>query len=256
MNKIEVKILNPESIKESVKMTACSARLTQRGHKIQNMDDFMELYNKPYTEYTIAALTSLPHPAIQKMGNITVVIVGASRRFLAQITRHQNETKFISASLQYSDYSDSAQFCVPYEILEKGDTAITDYLKACGKSMEEYKKACAEVGNDAAGYLAPQGLRNILIISATPYQWKYMIGLRTCRRNTTETRYVLLKIWKELFDVDPIFFAPVTTGCFCQKESCKEGAMSCRRPLTNQDTPDIILQKDFSIIYKEEKNEN
>ena len=256
MNKIEVKILNPESIKESVKMTACSARLTQRGHKIQNMDDFMELYNKPYTEYTIAALTSLPHPTIQKFGVINVVIVGASRRFLAQITRHQNEVKFMSASCQYSDYSNEADFVVPYELLNN-EAAKNQYIESCKSSLEMYEEAiCNEIDHDSAAYMLPQGLRNILIISATPYQWKYMIGLRTCRRNTTETRYVLLKIWKELFDVDPIFFAPVTTGCFCQKESCKEGAMSCRRPLTNQDTPDIILQKDFSIIYKEEKNEN
>ena len=41
---------------------------------------------------------ALPHPTIQKFAVITVAIVGASRRFLAQITRHQNEVKFMSAS--------------------------------------------------------------------------------------------------------------------------------------------------------------
>ena len=44
-------------------------------------------------------------------------VVGASRRFLAQITRHQNEVKFMSASLQYSNYTGQADFAVPYEIL-------------------------------------------------------------------------------------------------------------------------------------------
>ena len=48
---------------------------------------------------------ALPHPTIQKFAVITVAIVGASRRFLAQITRHQNEVKFMSASLQYSNYT-------------------------------------------------------------------------------------------------------------------------------------------------------
>ena len=45
---------------------------------------------------------------------ITVAIVGASRRFLAQITRHQNEVKFMSASLQYSNYTGQADFAVPF----------------------------------------------------------------------------------------------------------------------------------------------
>ena len=30
------------------------------------------------------------------------------------------------------------------------------------------------VDNDSAGSLVPQGLRNVLIISATPYQWKHL----------------------------------------------------------------------------------
>ena len=38
--------------------------------------------------------------------------VGASRRFLAQITRHQNEVKFMSASLQYSNYAGHRQSLV------------------------------------------------------------------------------------------------------------------------------------------------
>ena len=60
---------------------------------------------------------ALPHPTIQKFAVITVAIVGASRRFLAQITRHQNEVKFMSASLQYSNYTGQADFAVPYSIM-------------------------------------------------------------------------------------------------------------------------------------------
>lgn len=113
MKSIEVAVLNPEVIPSAEKMMVCAARLTQRGHKIKSLDDFMALYNKSYTEDTVAAMTKLPHPTIQKFSAINVVIVGASRRFLAQITRHQNEVKFMSASLQYSDYSDDAAFAIP-----------------------------------------------------------------------------------------------------------------------------------------------
>ena len=112
MKSIEVAVLNPEVIPSAEKMMVCAARLTQRGHKIKSLDDFMALYNKSYTEDTVTTMTKLPHPTIQKFGAINIVIVGASRRFLAQITRHQNEVKFMSASLQYSDYSDDAAFAI------------------------------------------------------------------------------------------------------------------------------------------------
>ena len=95
MKKIEVKILNPESIDQAEKLMVCAARLTQRGHQISCLNDFMDLYEKPYQRSTVENLVKLPHPTIQKFGIINVVIVGASRRFLAQITRHQNEVKYM-----------------------------------------------------------------------------------------------------------------------------------------------------------------
>lgn len=256
MKQIEVKILNPEVVKESEKMMVCAARLTQRGHKIKNLDDFMNLYNQDYTEKTVDVMTSLPHPAIQKFGVINVVVVGASRRFLAQITRHQNEVKFMSASLQYSDYSGEADFVVPYEMLEKPALVKTMYLHSCKDAMENYQAAIKQgLDNDSAGYMAPQGLRNVLIISATPYQWKHMIGQRVCRRNTDETRYVMLRIWEELYKLAPVMFSCDTTGPFCMRDRCKEGKMSCGVSLYNEATPTEIIMTDFPLLTGGLRNE-
>ena len=80
-----------------------AARLTQRGHRIASMADLAQLYEPPSTNTAMKTIATLPHPIVQKFAVITVAIVGASRRFLAQITRHQNEVKFMSASLQYSE---------------------------------------------------------------------------------------------------------------------------------------------------------
>lgn len=248
MRNIEVKILNPEVIKESEKMMVCAARLTQRGHTIKNMDDFIELYNKNYKESTALAMTNLPHPTIQKFGVINIAIVGASRRFLAQITRHQNEVKFMSASLQYSDYSDDGDFVIPYEIIDD-EEKVKSYLATCKFAMSNYK-ALVDLGtnNDTAGYMAPQGLRNILIISATPYQLKHMISQRICRRNTDETRYVMLKIWEALYNENQILFENV--GPSCKKGGCVEGKMTCGNPFSKNATPIDILKEDFSKLYK------
>lgn len=250
MRKIEVKVLNPEAVKTASDMCVCAARLTQRGHRMKSMDDFMALYNKSYKNETLRTMTHLPHPTIQKFAVINVVIVGASRRGLSQWTRHQNETKFMSASLQYSNYSDDADFVIPYSIIQQGPNAERRYLENCRFMMNEYKLFNDQgIDNDACGYMAPQGLRNVLIMSCTPYQWKHIIGQRTCRRNTLETQYVMLKIWEELYKLDPIFFAPDTTGPFCQRGSCKEGKMSCGRPIDKAMTPTEILHADFPLLY-------
>lgn len=247
MKQIEVGILNVNAIKEAEKAMVCAARLTQRGHKIKTLNDFIELYNRPYTPELVRNLLALPHPTIQKLGVINVVVVGASRRFLAQITRHQNEVKFMSASLQYSDYSDSSDFTIPKSIINNPE--LTElYLNSCKESMDNYKTLIEDFGidNDAAGYMAPQGLRNILIISATPYQWKHMISQRVCRRNTEETRYVMLKIWNELCKHSDMF---LNCGPFCMKDKCEEGKMSCGKPLNKDATALDILNEDFKEIF-------
>ena len=247
MNKIEIKILNPEVVSDAEKMMVFCARLTQRGHGIRNMDDLTKLLEAPYQPNTMEAMTKLPHPTIQKFGVINVAVVGASRRFLAQITRHQNEVKFMSASLQYSDYSGQADFCVPQSILKMGKYAVDAYNMTCAQAMAEYAGAIeAGIDNDAAGYMAPQGLRNILIISATPYQWKHMISQRICRRNTAETRYVMLLIWKELAKLGGMF---KNCGPFCMNGGCPEGKMSCGKRIDAGWDPEMILKSDFPEVY-------
>lgn len=245
MNKIEVKILNPEAVAEAEKMMVCAARLTQRGHKINSLDDFMALYEKPYQPETVRVMADLPHPTIQKFGLVNVVVVGASRRFLAQITRHQNEVKFMSASLQYSDYSDGSDFVVPYELLNS--QLQVSYLSQCQEAMRKYKLLVEHgLDNDSAGYLAPQSLRNVLIISATLYQWKHMISQRICRRNTDETRYILLRVWEQLYALAPDMFA--NAGAFCMVGKCKEGKMTCGNPIAAKTTPEEIIKTDFPKV--------
>lgn len=228
-----------------------AARLTQRGHRIATMEDLMALYEKSFSENTVAAISGLPHPTVQKFAIITVAVVGASRRFLAQITRHQNEVKFMSASLQYSNYAGQADFAVPYEILAAPAAVRELYLKSCHEGMDCYERLCnAGVGHDAAGYATPQGLRNVLMISATPYQWKHIIGQRVCRRNTDETRIVMLKIWQELYTLSPALFAPGLTGPFCQRDKCLEVKMTCSRKIDADITPENLLKADYPVLFE------
>lgn len=125
------------------------------------------------------------------------------------------------------------------------------YLTSCKLNMANYAEAVKQgLDNDAAGYMAPQGLRNVLLISATPYQWKHIIGQRTCRRNTSETRLVLLKVWDELYKLNPLLFSRATTGPFCMRGACKEGKMGCQNPMPYL-TPGELLRLEFPLLYEE-----
>lgn len=245
------------AVKEAEKNMVFAARLTQRGHVISEMNDLIALYEKSFNEDTLKDIERLPHPTVQKFAVITVAVVGASRRFLSQITRHQNEVKFTSASLQYSNYSGKADFAEPYEILTACDAIRNLYLKSCQSDMNCYEQLCdSGISHDAAGYATPHGLRNILIIGATPYQWKHMIGQRTCRRNTDEMRIVMLKIWRDLYFLSPSLFAPELTGPFCQRDKCPEGKMSCGRQIGKGLTPTDILAEDYPALLKGGAHEN
>lgn len=73
MDKIKVAVLNPTAISEAEKMMVCAARLTQRGHTVKDLSDFLALYDKGYTEKTAKVMTQLPHPTIQKFAVINAV---------------------------------------------------------------------------------------------------------------------------------------------------------------------------------------
>lgn len=277
MDKIEVKVL--ETHGDPGAWAGFLARLTQRGHSIKCMSDLEELMEQSVTPGFVKALAALPHGTIKRFTPITVAIVGASRRFLAQARTSQVGTNFVSASLQYSDYSDEASFVVPYAIMEadhkhkmtvSGGSFIYDciegpytntYLESCKQSMTTYKSLAIEAGNDAAGYAAPQGLRNILIMQANHQSWDYWIRLRGCNRNTVETQYVTMRIWEELLKTPygEEFFG--MSGPDCMHGACREGKMCCGSPMRKYyrisrealiPVPRIIINEKWPLLSKED----
>lgn len=251
MRKIEVAVLDSHNNPGGMMMFL--AKLTQRGHSIHNMDDLKKLFNicmEPggVKSSTIERVTALPHGTIKRFTPITVAIVGASRRFLAQARTHQVGVNYVSASLQYSDYSGQADFVVPYALMEYDYEHAEDieknwvtsrvkmYLESCQDSMATYKSIANDTDNDTAGYAAPQGLRNILIMQANHEAWMHFIRVRGCNRNTVETQYVTMRIWEELLktkDGEEMF---AYAGPDCIFGRCREGKMCCGKPLKGVDT--------------------
>ena len=237
MNKIEVGVIGNYS--NPGDMQAFLARLTQRGHKIKNMQDLLNLYGSPHTEPFLKALANLPHGTIKRFTPITIAIVGASRRFLAQARTNQVGFNYVSASLQYSDYSGEADFVVPYALMKADEEPnnrlpkhfTNAYLDSCRDCLQVYNYLAENVDNDTAGYAAPQGLRNILIMQGNHQSWAYFIQSRTCNRNTEETQSVATRIWEELLKTEdgPELFHNL--GADCVNGACREGKFCCGDPM-------------------------
>lgn len=270
MKNIEVVVLN-EATSNPAGMQLFLGKLTQRGHEIHSAKDLQDMYadcmGKQRTSNAIKAMAAMPHGTIKRFSPITIAIVGASRRFLAQARTNQVGLDYVSASLQYSDYTGKANFVVPYAITkaahEKPKLSLTNYyLENCEAAMDDYRVISQATDNDTAGYIAPQGLRNILIMQGNHQSWDYFIRLRTCNRNTDETRFVALKIWEELLkthDGEDLF---AFAGADCVHGKCREGRMCCGRVLHNDPVdkyinankcslPTAILRTQFPILYEE-----
>lgn len=266
MNKIEVKVI--EEAGNAGGMLAFLARMSQRGHNIKNMDDLLALKKKEFSSNLVGSISALPHGEIKRFAPITVAIVGASRRFLAQCRTHKVGFSYLSASLQYSDYSGEADFVVPYALMEataNGVKMATEfvktptqyYLDSCKQGMIDYANLADTTDNDTAGYAAPQGLRNILIMQGNHQSWDYFIRTRGCRRNTCETRYVTLLIWEELLKTEygEEFFG--SSGADCMHGACREGKMCCGLPMRKYikeaealgiSTPRHIINTDYPLL--------
>lgn len=239
MKSIEVKILNPEAIIDAEQVMQTAALLTQRGEKIGDTAEFMALHKRPLNKNLIKDLCTLPHPTLQKFGIINVVVVGLSRRALAQITRHQNEVKFMSSSLQYSNYEGKERFVIPPGLNQSAEKALTEFYSLAAKTYDTLIKAGATP--DQAGYVMPQGLKGVLLISATPYQWKHMISQRTCNRNTDEVIYIFSEIYSRLNNIAPELFGDAGPGC-SKPTGCQEGRMSCKKANKEPEKPETKAQ--------------
>ena len=263
MDKIQVKVL--DSHNDPGGMMMFLAKLTQRGHNISSMEDLeklMESSRSPKAS-TVEYVAALPHGTIKRFCPITVAIVGASRRFLAQARTHQVGFNYVSASLQYSDYSGKGQFVVPYALMKydkehaddisitASESMVARYLQSCDDSMTNFDYRAETTDNDTAGYAAPQGLRNILIIQSNHEAWMNFIRLRSCNRNTNETQYVTLRIWEELLKTPGGVEMFKMAGPDCMWGACREGKMCCGKPLRQyRRDPGKLIKERWPLLNK------
>jgi len=180
-------------------------------------------------EVLIDSLATMGHTGLLEPLRFAVIIHGASRIFLTQITRHR-QASYVSQSQQYQD-----QTCFPYVILpelEQGnDELAIAYHEFMTASERLYRLMKASgIPRDQARYVVPGAARNDLFIDANAREWiEVIFPQRLCKRNTYETQLVTRKVL-ELFCVNyEYLFKHAGPPCLNSGE-CDQGKMSCKKP--------------------------
>lgn len=221
MENIEVKILD-HNLNGMPKFLA---QFTQRGHEITCMDDILQLYNKTIKGAPSEKLFSLPHPTLKRMNYLTIAICGLSTKAVSQIRTHATRLTFMSTSTQYSSYEKRKNNWV---LPEGFDKEAEEQMLEAYKSVENIYADLIRRGidKDKVGYLLPQGLRKALIISGNLDDWRYVISLRLCHRNTKEVQHIMQLILKE---ITKECGKEYTIGMLpeCVYGPCKEGKFCC-----------------------------
>jgi hypothetical protein len=221
MNRIEVEVLECNLNG----MPKFLARLTQRGHLINGMDDVLALYDDAIEGAPSKYLLSLPHTTIQRMNYLTVAITGLSTKAVSQLRTHAKRLTFVSTSTQYSDFSGcNDNYVIPDGLDKIVAQQLEDIYRYIQWSYEDLLKH--GVDKDKASYILPQGLRKTLIISGSLDDWSYVMRTRLCHRNTEEVQNIMRLILKE---IESNWGEEYTVNMLpsCVNGKCLEGKFSC-----------------------------
>ena len=190
-------------------------------------------------------IIEMNHQSILEHVNVTYAITGASRSFLAQITRHRHFS-FLSASQHYIDYSDMADFVIPIEIEQQGPEMVKKYLESCKKSVDEYKSLIEDgVDHSVARQVLPNGMKNQLVVTGNLRQWLNFLNLRLCGRNTSEIEYVAYLIKQDLNNYVPTI-AKYMVPDSISRGYCTQGNKTCGHKYSDKHEAEK-----FKILNKE-----
>lgn len=233
MDKIKVKLINKMNMTDdrylsNITKITYSEKLNG---KQDIADQILDIENS--NTKIVENVVKFNHTSILEHLNYTFLVEGASRSFLAQVTRHRHFS-FTSGSQHYIDYSKIADFVIPVELLEIEDEEertkkIDKYLKTNSASLEKYKSLIADgVLPEVARQVLPNGMRNNLVITGNLRQFINFLNQRLCFRNTSEIQYIAYKIYQELYKLNPEIMKQVGPDCMV-RGFCTQGHKSCGR---------------------------
>lgn len=230
MDKINITLMQKPSV-DPVRFIATSTRLNfKENDNFFNNMNFSEHDTKDLN--IIKNLIRARHSPLEHC-SYSILVSGASRAFLAQITRSRTFS-YSSQSQHYTSFK-QANFVVPIEIYEACERLnsvdpLKDFYNTCNQSHQVYLDMQKYgLKHDCTRSVTPQAMRNSLLITGNIRAWLHLIGLRICLRNTAEIRYIAYKIRELLAQTCPDIFNQSGPNCFCFG-NCSEGKLTCGKP--------------------------
>lgn len=239
MNKITVKLLEPTIDIDTIAQLACLT--TRAANKYSTANELTNyIQDNSWDHDKVNSILKLPHNKIKRFMRFAFIVSGASRRFLAQLNTHQMgiNIDYMSGSLQYSNHYKQSlddKFTIPYDIINN-TTAKEEFLASANNSYNAYCNLVKSgVSNDAAGYLMPECIRNVILINVNLEELCYIGSQRLCKRNTSEISYVVAKMIELVCNQYHLDFKMFLPKC------CNEGVYSCGKPITANSPKEYLL---------------
>lgn len=224
MYKITVKLVTEPSV-DPITLIGGLARLTQ-------IKEEFEPTSRERGLKILDFITQAGHTSLLEHAYFGFVIHGASRVFLAQITRHR-VASYMSQSQQYQDH-ENFPYVTPESILgnKVAERAYSELMQFINETYILLKTQ--GIDKDDARYVLPGAARNDLFITMNARELiMAAFPQRLCKRNTPEPLYAMKKVLKCLVDAgyrDLFQYAGPT--CVIHGR-CNEGRMACGNPYKN-----------------------
>lgn len=227
MNKINVElVVQPDFATTPEGLIGGLAKITMHKKK------FKAWKQQDKARKLVKKLMRMDHTSLLESIDLGVIIHGASRVFLSQITRHRM-AMYMSGSQQYQLHLDF-DYVIP-EVIAKDPMAKDLFESTMVNINDRYKQLESMVGRDAARYVLPGACRNQIFMKANIRSWQNVFEQRICTRNTPETVDIMKQI-RSLFIKEGygVFFEKQGLPT-CVFGTCNQGTMTCGVPLEVED---------------------
>tara|TARA_B100001964_G_C14237440_1_gene603194 strand:+ start:1216 stop:1884 length:669 start_codon:yes stop_codon:yes gene_type:complete len=172
----------------------------------------------------IARLLTMKHTSVFEHVVFGFFIDGASRAFLAQVTRHRM-CSYTSGSQHYQDHQNFS-YLYPNGLSENGKKRFDELVRKINEEYTVMKNAGLDISE--ARMLLPNACCNKLLVTINARSLVNLFELRLCNRNVMEMRIVVHKIYNLVMAVFPELFGFVGPSCFMDKK-CNQGSMKCEK---------------------------
>ena len=174
----------------------------------------------------ITNVVEMDHKSTIEHAHFTFTIEGASRVFLAQITRARM-ANYTSGSQQYQNHGNFS-YVLPHSTKKWTPSTITRYHQLMQDVNDLYKDMLASgVDRDDARYVIPNACRVTTIVMTMDVRNLFnLFKQRLCKRNTYETLLVVSQMYAMVHNLYPELFD--LSGPACLHGPCDQGSKSCK----------------------------